>query len=256
MPRASPRDADTPKPRPRAALPALARLNGRITSAAGYVLAVVGLEVGAGAVGDAIHHAGEIADDAAEEIAQDLDADVAVRSERRRERSFHEQHVGRRLQPLESEWHLRLAGADAECRREHRVDVGVLYGQRAAGEVRDSHRTRNVAPVARGDTGAAVAPRNCRCTARRRRRARTCRRRAAERQSAACSHRSRIPAQSHPGRPRLAQPVEGSASRGRPALAARPAKRPATRRRADRGPHLNPQAKANPGPVRSVENRR
>ncbi len=121
---------------PRAALPDLAAAERADHQAAGRVFSVVGLDIRAGAVGHAIHHAGEIADDSTEEIAQHLHANVAVGRERRRERPFHEQHVRRRVQPLEPEWRLPLAGADAKRRRENRVDVGILNGQRAAGKVR------------------------------------------------------------------------------------------------------------------------
>ena len=93
------------------------------------------IDVAAGAIRDPVHHAGQIADEAAGNVAEHLDADIAVRDERGRERALEEQEIRGRLQPLEPERRLAFAHAKAKGRREHRVDVRVLQHQRSAGEV-------------------------------------------------------------------------------------------------------------------------
>ena len=98
------------------------------------VLAVGGVDVAAAAVDDAVEHA-DLVGQPRREVAVDLDADVAVRHQRRRQRALDEQDVGRRQQPLLAERRLLLAGAQVEDLGEARVEVGVLHHRGAAAEV-------------------------------------------------------------------------------------------------------------------------
>src|SRR3954465_9017664 len=94
--------------------------------AAGRLLAVVGVGVGAGAVRGPVEDPQRVAPPPAREVAADLDAEVAVGHQVGGQGALDEQQVGGRLQALEAHGRLEFAGADAEGRVEARLHVGVL----------------------------------------------------------------------------------------------------------------------------------
>jgi hypothetical protein len=77
--------------------------------------------------------------------AGDLHANVAIRDELGRIRALDEANVGRRLQALEPDRRLELAGGELEVRREAPGDVGVLDHRLALREVRREPEVINAA---------------------------------------------------------------------------------------------------------------
>ena len=103
--------------------------------AAREILAVVQVAVDAAAVGRPVEDARRVGEDAARELAVDLDPEVAIRDDRGRERALDEVDRRGRLQALEAHGRLVLADLDLQPRRGLEVQPGVLEHRDASAEV-------------------------------------------------------------------------------------------------------------------------
>src|SRR5262245_17682378 len=111
-------------------------LEGLDEDAAVEVLAVAVVHHGAAPVRDAVHVSELVLEEPLPEVSVQHHAEVAVRDQVDRERALDEAERRRRLEPLEAEGGLELPGLQVREREVAEVDVGVLQGEGARGEVR------------------------------------------------------------------------------------------------------------------------
>ena len=92
-----------------------------------------------------------IAEPAAQQIAAELHADIAIRNQFIRQRALHKARVGVALQALQSQRRLELARSDREPRFKARGDIGILHDGLASGEVRHDAKIHEAAQRAFDD---------------------------------------------------------------------------------------------------------